>query len=95
MARFARLRASRWIGVAGLRDVAPRTPPGDFFAGARWTIFAGIKKSPGGVLATAGCLFACSFSSSQNANLTVEAPKLLFFSAKHQPRSRSAQVPPA
>ena len=44
MARFARWRASRWVGVAGLRDVASRTPPGDFFAGAWWTIFAGIKK---------------------------------------------------
>ena len=34
-----------------------------------------------GVLATAGCLFACSFSSSQNANLTVEAPKSFFYIA--------------
>jgi hypothetical protein len=31
MARFARWRASRWIGVGGLRGVAPRTPPSDFF----------------------------------------------------------------
>ncbi len=44
MARFARWRASRWVGGAGLRDVASRTPPGDFFAVARRPIFAGIKK---------------------------------------------------
>ena len=45
MARFARWRASRWIGVGDLRGVASRTPPGDFFAVAWWTIFCGYQKS--------------------------------------------------
>ena len=45
MARFARWRASRWVGAAGLRDVASRTPPSDFFAVARRVIFCGYQKS--------------------------------------------------
>ena len=111
MARFARWRASRWVGVAGLRDVAPRTPPGDFFAVERWTIFAGIKKVARRGSGHRRLLIYLLFFPSQNANLAVgapkssfysappnlaaEAPKLFFLTAKHQPRSRGAQVPPA
>ena len=76
MARFARSRASRWVGGAGLRDVAPRTPPGDFFDTRKNRPPRDSKK-----VARRG---------SGHRRLLI--CMLFFLNAKRQPHSRSAQV---
>ena len=81
MARFARWRASRWVGVAVCGASRPEPRRATFLLSRGGRFLRVSEKSPGGVLATAGYLFACSFSSPQNANLAVQAPVPYLFSA--------------
>ena len=77
MARCARWRASRWVGGAGLRGVAPRTLPSDFFDTRKNHPPRDSKK-----VARRG-----------SGHRRLHIRLLFFLTAKRQPRSRSAQAP--